>query len=340
MTMFKLEKPNVSSAIIGIILSLSAGFAAAQDITLISGGMGAATTHDSKAALLFTDLVKEKSDGRIKITHYPGGQLGKGQEQMEAVSTGTQHFFISAGSQASRLVKAFGVIDSAFLFEDFDHLTRFMASDMGQQLNQQLADEFGVRVVSASWFGLPRYLMHRDKFITSTDDVVGVRTRTASVPMFVKNYENMGAIPVKIAYGEQYLALSQGVVDMTESAANRILGTKLYEVAPYITEADMMFPQNSVFVNNAFWSDLSTKDQQIIKDAADEAGLKYSAWSREAFESEKLEIIEKGGMFQPMPGDVRAAFAQQAAKNIDEMESEGLFPAGWYAKILALRDKK
>lgn len=134
--------------------------------------------------------------------------------------------------------------------------------------------------------------------------------------------------------------LSQGVVDMTESAANRILGTKLYEVAPYITEADMMFPQNSVFVNNAFWSDLSTKDQQIIKDAADEAGLKYSAWSREAFESEKLEIIEKGGMFQPMPGDVRAAFAQQAAKNIDEMESEGLFPAGWYAKILALRDKK
>lgn len=327
---------HAAAAIFGAALAVST--VQAQEMKLISGGMGAAATHDATAAVQFADLVRERTGGRIDITHYPGGQLGSGQEQMEAIAIGTQNFFISAGSQASRLVKAFGVIDSAFLFKDFDHLTRFMDSDMGQQLNQQLADEFGVRVVSASWFGLPRYLMHRDKFINSVEDVVGVRTRTASVPMFVQNYENMGAVPVKIAYGEQYLALSQGVVDMTESAANRILGTKLYEVAPYITEANMMFPQNSVFVNDAFWSGLSAEDQKIIKDAADEAGLMYSNLSSDAFAAEKQEIMENGGMFQPMPEDLRAAFAAQAAANIDEMVEEGLFPEGWYEKILALRD--
>lgn len=326
------------AAMAGLIALSGSGVSEARAQEFISGGMGAAATHDAKAAAAFADIVRNKTDGRIDITHYPGGQLGNGQEQMEAVSTGTQHFFISAGSQASRLVKAFGIIDSAFLFKDFDHLIRFMNSDMGQELNDQLAAEFGVRVVSANWFGLPRYLMHRDKFIETLSDVEGVRTRTASVPMFVKNYENMGAVPVKIAYGEQYLALSQGVVDMTESAANRILGTKLYEVAPFITEADMMFPQNSVFVNEAFWDSLIPEDQTIVKEAADEAGLLYSTWSREAFEAEKQEIIANGGKFKPMPEDVRNQFAKKTEENVDEMVAEGLFPEGWYEKIVKLRE--
>ncbi len=336
--MFRIAAAWCMTLMVGLTVLSGPQEALAEGQKFISGGMGAAATHDAKAAAAFADIVRDKTDGRIDITHYPGGQLGNGQEQMEAVSIGTQHFFISAGSQASRLVKAFGIIDSAFLFKDFDHLIRFMNSDMGQDLNDQLAGEFGVRVVSANWFGLPRYLMHRDKFIESLDDVAGVRTRTASVPMFVKNYENMGAIPVKIAYGEQYLALSQGVVDMTESAANRILGTKLYEVAPYITEADMMFPQNSVFVNEAFWNTLSPEDQKIVKEAADEAGLLYSTWSRDAFESEKQEIIANGGKFKAMPEDVREQFAKKTADNVDEMVAEGLFPAGWFEKIVELRE--
>ena len=190
MVVFEVRKKLTSAAILGAVLSMSTGLALGQEIKSISGGMGAAATHDTKAAVKFTEIVKEKTDGRIEITHYSGGQLGKGQEQMEAVSIGTQHFFISSGSQASRLVKAFGVMDSAFQFKDFDHLTRSMDSDMGQQLNQQLGDEFGVRVVSASWFGLPRHLMHRDKFISSIEDVVGVRKRASSVPMFEKGKMN------------------------------------------------------------------------------------------------------------------------------------------------------
>lgn len=317
---------------------LMAGPSLAQTMNLLSGGMGNAASHDSIAATMFTDLVRERTDGRIDITHYPGGQLGNGQEEMEGVAVGTQAFFISAGSQASRLVKEFGVIDMAFLFDSPEHLSRFLNSELGQQLNDKLAAEFGVRVLSSDWYGLPRQLMHREKFITSVEDVQGVRVRTASVPMYVQNYLNMGAVPVKVDYGEQYLALSQGVVDMTESAANRILATKLYEVAPYITEAEMMYPQNSVFINEAIWSSLSAEDQKIVQDAANEAGALYSKLSTDAFAQEKEEIIAKGGKFQALPDDAREAFAARNGENIDQMVADGLIPAGWYKQIVALGD--
>ncbi|MDF2368578.1 TRAP transporter substrate-binding protein [Sneathiella sp.] len=291
------SKAKTAIVVLGTLMLITVGITgtgAAAETKLISGGMGAPTSDATKGAAKFAEIVAEKTGGRIKINHNPGGALGTGQEQMEAVSSGTQQLFISAGSQASRLVKSIGVIDAAFLFKDFDHLERFMQSDMWAEANQQLIDQFGVRALATNWFALPRYFMSRDKFIMSVDDVKGVRTRTSSVPMYVQNYENMGAIPVKVAYPEQYLALSQGVVDLTESAANRILSTKLYEVAPFITECDMMFPQVSVFMNEDAFQKLNPEDQKILTDAANEAGIYYTKIAADAYALQREEIISKG----------------------------------------------
>ncbi len=339
--MGKMKVMAAAALAIGTVICtpmLTASIGVAEEIKWLSGGLGTTASDEGKAAAKFVELVTERSNGRITLNHLHGGQLGNGQEEMEAVSTGTQQVFISAGSQASRLVKAFGVIDAAFLFKDFGHMERFMKSDMGQELNQMLIDQFGVRVIASNWFSLPRQLMHTSKFIESVDDVKGVRVRTASVPMYVQNYENMGAIGVKIDYGEQYLALSQGVVEMTESAANRILPTKLYEVAPYITEADMMFPQVSVFVNEKAWQTLSPEDQKLITEAAEEAGRYQTKIAAEGFAKQREEIIALGGKFYRMDDAVREQFADNTRKNITVMVEKGLIPDGWFEKIMALRD--
>ncbi len=156
--MGKFKKTAVSVLALGALLLapvITSKSSLAADTKWISGGLGTESSDEGKAAKKFRELVAERSGGRIQINHHDGGQLGNGQEQMEAVSIGTQQMFISAGSQASRLVKAFGVIDAAFLFKDFSHMDRFMKSDMGQELNQQLIDEFGVRVVASNWYSLP-----------------------------------------------------------------------------------------------------------------------------------------------------------------------------------------
>ena len=331
-----LVRKLVSSLAVVFLLS---GAAFAEQIEWISGGLNPPGSTAAVSVQHFADLVKERSNGRIIIKHYPASQLGTGQEQIEALTAGTQQMFISAGSQASRLVKAFSVIDTAFLFKDLGHVQRFIESDMGQGLQQEMVDKFGVRILAQNWYGLPRYLMHKSKFIMSVDDVEGVRTRSASVPMFIKNYENMGAVPVKIAYGEQYLALRQGVVDMTESSAHNIFGVKLHEVAPYITEADMMFPQNSVYLSEAAWAQLSPEDQEIIRSAATEAGEFYSQMILDRFEEEKAQIIEQGGKFQRMPEETRLAFSEIIREKVPEMEEAGLIPEGWYDRILELRDQ-
>lgn len=310
----------------------------AQETNWISGGVNPPGSNSALAAKHFADLVAERSEGRFKITHYPASALGNGQEQMEGLASGTQQLFISSGGQANRLVPEFSIGYAAFLFEDTDHLERFIESDMGKEMEQKLASEFGIALLAQNWYGLPRYLMHNSKFIESTDDVVGVRTRAPGVPMFVANYENIGAIPVQVAYGEQYLALRQGVVDMTESAAHDIYGVKLHEVAPFITEADMMFTQNSVFASSAAVEALSDEDRALVIQAAHDAGDFYRDLMRDAWEGEKAKIIEEGGQFKAMSPQVRAEFAEIISNAVPKMEADGLIPEGWYQRILDLRD--
>jgi TRAP-type C4-dicarboxylate transport system substrate-binding protein len=207
-----------------------------------------ADSPTSEAARHFVSLVEERTEGRVRIAHYDSSQLGSGQQQIEALALGTQHVYFGSGSAVSILVPEYGVIDVAFLFRDRGHFDAFLGSDMVEELNERLLRAFHIRVLAMNWFRKPRYLLHRERFIRGPDDLRGARARAPNLPMFIANWSNLGAVPVKVAFFEQYLALSQNLVEMTEASGDDIYPMKLHEVAPYITDAEMMYPQASVYI--------------------------------------------------------------------------------------------
>lgn len=301
-----------------------------------SGGLSPEATLTGEAAARFVQLVDERTSGEVQIQHFYNSQLGTTQEMMENTATGVQQLVITSGSAASSLVPSFGLIDTAFLFRDHDHFTTFMNSDMGGELKEQMVADFGVRMICSNWFALPRYLLHRSKFIESADDMVGEKIRTPNLPMFIANYEAMQAAPISVAYTEQYFAIRQGLIDMTESAADRILAMKLHEVAPYITVCDMMYPQTSVYVNEMSWQSLSADARTAVTDAANEVGDWISAEAVKRFETDRQTVISEGAEFREMPTEARVELSDRIAAQQADFESRGLIPTGWMDRIRAL----
>ena len=301
-----------------------------------SGNLSPDAAVSARAGTMFAKLITERTNGEIEVKHFNNAQLGTTQEEMENTATGVQQLFVSSGSAASSLVKPFGIVDTAFLFRDRDHFEAFMASDMAQELKQRMVDEFGVRIISSNWFALPRYLLHREKFIETADDVDGVKVRSPNLPMFLGSYNAMGATPISIAYNEQYFAIRQGLVDMTESAADRILPMKLHEVAPKITVCDMMYPQNNVYINEASWAALTPELQDIVLACADETAAWHTDTAMSEFGAAKAEIEAEGGEFFQMPEETRAALAERIVAAEPKFVEQGLVPQGWFEKIRAL----
>jgi TRAP-type C4-dicarboxylate transport system substrate-binding protein len=303
----------------------------------LSGCLTPAGSPTSEAARHFVSLVQERTDGRVRIDHYDTSQLGSGQQQIEALALGTQHVYFGSGSAVSILVPEYGVVDVAFLFRNRAHFDAFLRSDMVRELNERLLRRFKIRVLAMNWFRKPRYLLHRERFIRSPADIQGARARTPNLPMFIANWENLGAVPVKVAFFEQYLALSQNLVEMTEASGDDIYPMKLHEVAPYITEADMMYPQASAYVAESAFRSLSADDQRIVLDAAREAGELHTELVNRRFAEELARMREQGGQLAPLPPEGRTQFRALVESRVDAMEAAGLIPEGWFERIQNLR---
>ncbi len=314
------------------------GRPAVAQVEWVFGGINPPDAPVTVASEQFAAWVTERTEGRVVIRYFGGSQLGSGPEQIEAMSAGAQQGYISAGSNASKLVKEFGVVDTAFLFHDQAHFLAFQDSDMAAELQQRLIDEYGVRVLATNWFRLPRAFVTRDGFVTGPEDIAGKRARSPNLPMYYKSWELIGTIPVKTAYSEAYLAISQGLVDMTESAGEQIYTSKYYELLPYVTEAEMMYPQNSVYVAEDAWQAIGEDDRQIIREAAFEAGEFFTQLVMDRVGPWRAEMEAAGTQFAPLSDEARAEFRAMVAARVPELVADGLMPEGWWDRIQALRE--
>lgn len=331
----------------GVLLRLGAAVAAgaiafvAADAAAVTkwtgGGINAPNAPVTLGARKFADLVKERTNGELLIEYFDSEKLGPANQQIESLSAGTQHVYISSGVAVSNLVPEYGLLDMAFLFRDQQHMDKFLESDMMDDLNRKLVQGFGIRTIAMNWYRMPRYYLHRSKFVSSPEDIKGQRARSPNLPVHLQNWINIGAVPVKIDYQEQYLAIRQGVVDMTEISGEQLYSMKLHEVAPYITDCFFAYPQASVFVNDRAFQRLDKKTQQVVVDAAKEAGVWQSGLVVERFQPEWNKVMAEGGKFQAMSEAQRAQFRSLTEKAIPEMEQKGLIPKGWYQRIMALK---
>jgi TRAP-type C4-dicarboxylate transport system substrate-binding protein len=317
-------------------LALSASVAQAQT-TWTFGGINPPNAPVTIASKKFAELVGERTEGRVTIDFYEGSQLGNGPAQIEAMAMGAQEGYISSGSNASNLVKEFGIVDIPFVFESQDHFLKFMESDLAQGLKDELRDDYNVRILATNWFRLPRVFLTKESCVTSPADIEGKRARSPNLPMFVAGWESIGTVPVTMAYGETYMGLSQGVADMAESAGEQIYSSKFYEVLPYVTDAQMMYPQNSVYVAESAFQSISEEDQAIVIQAAEDAGDYFVELVTAETAPNKAAMEAEGVTFCDMPADVRAEFSAKVSESVPEFEAEGLLPEGWWAEIQAMK---
>ena len=303
----------------------------------IAGSLTPADSPTTQAAIYFSHLVEKETEGRVRIRHYDSSTLGTGQQQIEALALGTQQVYVGSGSAPSILLPTYGVIDLAFIFRNRQHFNAFLASSMMKELNQRLIDEFNIRVLAMNWFREPRYLLHRDHFIQGPQTLMGARARAPNLPMFLANWKNLGAVPVKVSFSEQYLALSQNLVEMTEASGDDIYPMRLHEVAPFITDAELMYPQVSVYVSEEAFRSLNSIDQAVISKAAFEAGNKHTELVTQRFTLDRSHIEQEGGQFQMLPPQAKNEFLKMVNQQVTRMEADGLIPLGWFDRIQTLQ---
>lgn len=331
-------KKKIGSTILLLIVFLIVGCFAAPvwgaEIVWRLGGGTAIGTPETLSTNYFVKLVEERTDGRMKIDFYPAAQLGASDEQFDNLKLGAQDASVDKYAKLRDLNADFNIFSVPYLFSDVDHIKRFFATDTFQQMEKEILENSGIRVIAKNWWCEPRVLLLA-KPASSLEDIKGRLLRMANSMPYIKTWEALGAVCIEIAWGEAYSAVDTGVVDGVDSPIDTIYGMGFHKVAPYILMTNhIQGIPNAVFVSEKSWQALPQDIKTIVEVAANEAGDYYYDLIHASHAENMEKIKNEGGKFIEV--DISPALKVMGGV-VSDLEEANFIPKGLYNYVDGLR---
>ncbi|MEW6696350.1 MAG: TRAP transporter substrate-binding protein [Bacillota bacterium] len=262
----------------------------AKVITAKLGHVGAPDHIFEIGAKKFSELVEQKTNGKLKIETYPGGQLGNDRDMMESLKMGTIEFAIE-GPIDSFLPKA-SIVMLPYMFNGPEHVYKFLDGPLGDEVFAGLND---MGIVPLGHMENGWRLITSNKPINSMSDLKGQKIRVPESPMFQDSFKAFGASPVPVPFTELYSALQQGVADGQENPVFHIHTNRFYEVQKYLALSKHMYLNAPLLASQKFWDTLDPEMQKAVQEAAKEA-VDYQRKVAMEKESELLGKLKEAGM--------------------------------------------
>ncbi len=225
-----------------------------------------------KSLLLFKELVRERTEGRIRVDIFPAGQLGDEASMLAATKIGTLQ--ATRGGLFELVSPRLLVYTLPFLFDDLDGIEKVTMGPIGERIAKE-AERNGICILATGDAGGFRQITNDLRPVRSPEDLEGMRIRVPDVSTIVRTFEAFGATPVSIPYGETYQALKSGIADGQENPFVNIEAMRFYEVQKFLTVLDYQFHPDPFNVNLAWYRALPPQDQRILKECAVES-MRYN----------------------------------------------------------------
>jgi TRAP-type C4-dicarboxylate transport system substrate-binding protein len=308
----------VSGATAGVLLGL-VGIAGAQTIQVRIPQALSATNLRVVTMAKFGERLEKESQGRFKVTVYPGGQLYGAREAVRAAAVGDVEMANEPESHYITFSKTFKAIDIPFLFKGPESFHQFLREKQG--LFGRDLEARGM-VLLGLWDEGPMIIGGRKALLKTPEDYRGLKIRSSGHELLARAWNSLGAATVNVPIEETYTALQQGVADAIYTTFNTFVNGKLYEVAPKVT----LSPSRAVYVwvaNKGWWERLSPQDQQLIKRLGDEATAEFNKviWANYAGLVQTVKAAKGGEFYEPSAADL-AAFRKAIQPLLEEWKKE------------------
>ena len=291
--MFRIKHIAVAAAV--AIASLQAGDLAAQNYKeeyRISTVVGAPMPWGI-AAETWAELVEERTDGRIKMRVYPGAQLVQGDQTREftALRRGVIDMAVGSTINWSPQIVEMNIFSMPFLMPDYAALDALTGGPVGERIFE-LVQENGVVPLAWAENGF-REVTNSQHEIRSPADLEGLKIRVVGSPIFNDIFTALGANPTQMSWADAQPALSTGAVDGQENPMTLYTALNMQDLEQtYVTLWHYVADPLIYAVNQDVWDSFTEEDQEIVRQAAIDAGAYGIEVARKGLTDDDQSTIE------------------------------------------------
>ena len=218
----------------------------------------------------FKRKIETKTNGDITVKVYPLGTLGTPTEMVEQATDGVVQFAnVSVGNLGTIVPESQVFLLPYTLPSDAAAISNMLTTS--KTIYNDLGSDFSSK-------GLKLHTMYSEgpqvwttnKEVRKPADLDNFKMRVMVSPILLKAYEDLGASPTPLPFGEVYGALQLKIVDGQINPVPTIEEMKFYEVTDYMIWAGEQELVTTIVSGTDWYETLTPEKQQLIEETMTE----------------------------------------------------------------------
>ncbi len=344
--MLRISLLGLFAAALILVAPMSVKPVKAKNYELRYSDIGPPRGPRAKALMWWADELDKRSNGQLKIKFFWGQSLVKGKETLKAVGAGLADTGTIIGVYTPADMPIWNYANAPFAVTDewVGMRTWWDLRQSGTGLLKE-AKRKKVKIIFNNTAG-DMQLLTTKKPIMSVADLKGQKIRTTGG--WTHMFKALGAVPVKIGFGELYSALERGTVDGTVNYIPFVISYKHYEVANHLTIVNMgQVLGYGGGITLKLFNGMPKNIQDILLKTSDEYMDQYARIYKEqtisATKAMQVGIEGKKVTLHQLPESERAKWSAASevftTSWIAKMEKKGFDAKGFVAKVKATKAK-
>ncbi|NVE94462.1 TRAP transporter substrate-binding protein [Altererythrobacter lutimaris] len=253
-------------AVLGGALAMTAACGTRLGSVFTSADTHVGTYPTVRAVERLGAILSERTNGRLGVKVYPGGQLGNERDTLEITTFGGLDLNRVNLAPLNSIEPLTRVAALPFLFESTEHMRRSLDGEIGNEILASL-EPHGLIGLCFYDSGSRSFYNTRGP-ITKPEDMRGLKLRVPGSDLYIAMVQSLGADAVPMPLDEVYQSLAQGVIDGAENNWPSFESGKHFEVARYYSLTGHLLAPEVLVMSKITWEGLSKDDQALVRDAA------------------------------------------------------------------------
>ena len=250
----------------------------------------------NQGLVIFIDMLKERSKGRLEPTLYHSAQLYKDTHVPKALGLGT----LEMGMPGIWQLEGYDVNASItslpmFAGQPPEVTEQMVDGEWGQTIGEFLGNKMKVKVLGG-WYELGDIHIHTiKKPIRTLEDFKGQKIRYFGSSVNAERLKTYGASPIMVSWPDVPMAMVQGTVDGLITSFKSAEGAKLNEAGMKYSTKDYQCILHYVpMVSLKFWDKLPKDLQKLMIDVWAETAPKQREIARKDQKEAEMLLQQRG----------------------------------------------
>jgi tripartite ATP-independent transporter DctP family solute receptor len=247
----------------------------------------------------FKKVAEESSDGSIEVEVHAGTLGTSESELVEKLKLGgADVVLVSPGFMSKTGIKEIDLFAMPYVFDSYDHWEKAVSGDVGDQIAKTINEKSdNTFKVLGYWTAGVRHYYGKEP-LNNMADIEGMKFRTQTSGAIADYWEETGAVPTSVAWGELYQALQQGVVDASENAYPYFVQQNHHktENGKYITETAHDYTTRLLLINGEKFDSYTDEQKDAVLKAAEASVQKEVEILHQQEEEYKQKAIDEGAI--------------------------------------------